>query len=367
MLEVGLVRGRLPLEVTFRVSLAEVLLDTVWMVVSAPRVEGFEQWIYATHAALSPGLRADADAIHALLGKSSALTLAIHRTPPDDPIHRDAESFIAWLEGLSEADVDRFVRATLDALAAHCAQERDSALPPPSPDDVETLRQCFLEWLDEGQTERVIALARDPAALRTCLVSAVTRFWEQFYRDEYRDALPLMERSVAYHRRQKYAADFDAVFTAVTGRRPPRECGDCAELATLIFVPSVHIGPYVMLHRVDGPFPSLVLLYNCRPTGAPESVPASAVQDLFPPLKALADETRLQILSILDGRELYAQEIVDRLGISQSAVSRHLQLMVSGGVLAVRREERMKYFSVNEEMLAALAAKLKGFRGKKEA
>ena len=90
------------------------------------------------------------------------------------------------------------------------------------------------------------------------------------------------------------------------------------------------------------------------------------IQDLFPPLKALADETRLQILSILNGRELYAQEIVDRLDISQSAVSRHLQLMVSGGVLNARKEDSMKYFSVNEEMLSALAGRLKRFRRPKD-
>ena len=65
---------------------------------------------------------------------------------------------------------------------------------------------------------------------------------------------------------------------------------------------------------------------------------------------------------MLDGRELYAQEIVDRLDISQSAVSRHLKLMVTGGLLDVRKVESMKYFSINQETLAALADRLQRFR-----
>lgn len=90
---------------------------------------------------------------------------------------------------------------------------------------------------------------------------------------------------------------------------------------------------------------------------------APSVQDLFPPLKALADETRLQILALLEGRELYAQEIVERLDISQPAVSRHLKLMVVADVLRVRQEDNMKYYSVNEEVLAAIAERLRSFRG----
>jgi DNA-binding transcriptional ArsR family regulator len=79
---------------------------------------------------------------------------------------------------------------------------------------------------------------------------------------------------------------------------------------------------------------------------------------LYPPLKALADETRLQILALLRDRELYAQEIVDRLHISQPAVSRHLNLMVAAGVLNIRREGNAKYYAINRDVLADLARAL---------
>ncbi|MBV9789869.1 MAG: winged helix-turn-helix transcriptional regulator, partial [Chloroflexi bacterium] len=76
-----------------------------------------------------------------------------------------------------------------------------------------------------------------------------------------------------------------------------------------------------------------------------------------------ADKTRLMIVAMLNGRELYAQEIVDRLGISQSAVSRHLQLMVDMKVLNVRRGERgAKYYSINTIALQSVAQRLSEFR-----
>jgi DNA-binding transcriptional ArsR family regulator len=61
---------------------------------------------------------------------------------------------------------------------------------------------------------------------------------------------------------------------------------------------------------------------------------------------------------------MYAQEIVSNLDISQSAVSRHLKLMSAGGLLNVRKEDSMKYLSINEEALAALAESLTSFRSK---
>jgi DNA-binding transcriptional ArsR family regulator len=103
----------------------------------------------------------------------------------------------------------------------------------------------------------------------------------------------------------------------------------------------------------------LVLYYNCRTT--PIGADAGEGPSLYPPLKALADETRLQILALLHGRELYAQEIVEQLDISQPAVSRHLNLMAAAGVLKIRREGNAKYYSIDTEALAAVADALRVF------
>ncbi len=65
-------------------------------------------------------------------------------------------------------------------------------------------------------------------------------------------------------------------------------------------------------------------------------------------LKAIAHEGRLQILCVLVGNELTVGEIVERVKISQSAVSQHLARMKSAGVLESRRSGNQVYYSVKE-------------------
>ena len=75
-------------------------------------------------------------------------------------------------------------------------------------------------------------------------------------------------------------------------------------------------------------------------------------------LRALGDQNRLHILELLAEGELYAQEIVGRLGIAQSAVSRHLSLLERAGLVKVRPRGGMKYYAVDETRLRAVAGSL---------
>jgi len=64
-------------------------------------------------------------------------------------------------------------------------------------------------------------------------------------------------------------------------------------------------------------------------------------------------------IELLSAGELYAQEVVGRLGIAQSAVSRHLALLERAGVIRVRPHGGMKYYAVNCERMDALADALR--------
>ncbi len=66
-------------------------------------------------------------------------------------------------------------------------------------------------------------------------------------------------------------------------------------------------------------------------------------------LKALADETRLQMLGLLlEHGELCVCDFVEVLGITQSKASRHLRYLVNAGLLADRREAVWVYFRIAE-------------------
>lgn len=366
MLDIELVQGRPALRVEFRASLAEDLLHVLSLVLDAPWIEGLDQWVYATSTALPATLKSDMEAVLLLTQKCDTLAMWFHQLKPDDPPHRDMTAFVSWLDGFTNDDFQDLIQSTLKNLGDYCKEE--GIIPLESTlENEEELRACLGQKLSGDQLERAVQLVKNPSELKALFISVISRFWEQFYHQEYQRCLPLMERSIAFHSQQKYSADLGTIFTAVTGRRPIEAVTDHEDAERAIFVPSCHIGPYVMLRGSRDPRSVVTMHYNCRPTGGPGLKEAIAIQDLFPPLKAMSDETRLQILSLLDGRELYAQEIVDLLDISQSAVSRHLKLMQSGALLKVRKENSMKYFSINEETLAGVADRLKSYRGKTSA
>ncbi|MBI5014443.1 MAG: winged helix-turn-helix transcriptional regulator [Deltaproteobacteria bacterium] len=58
------------------------------------------------------------------------------------------------------------------------------------------------------------------------------------------------------------------------------------------------------------------------------------MEDLLRPLKALGDESRLKILWMLEDRDLCSCEIQEAVGLAQSTVSRHLQLLEDAGFVA---------------------------------
>jgi DNA-binding transcriptional ArsR family regulator len=117
-----------------------------------------------------------------------------------------------------------------------------------------------------------------------------------------------------------------------------------------VFVPSIDVGVY---HNSTTDIDTFGLFYAASPEAAGAS-PADQTEQLARLYKALADPQRLKILSLLAGGELYAQEIVERTGLHQSVVSRHLSFLKGVGLLNVRRQNNMKFFSLNQEKRAEL-------------
>ena len=65
--------------------------------------------------------------------------------------------------------------------------------------------------------------------------------------------------------------------------------------------------------------------------------------------KALGDETRLMIVEMLSEQEMCVCEIIDRLGLSQPAVSHHLKILKHAGILRDTKEGKWIYYSLNAE------------------
>jgi ArsR family transcriptional regulator len=69
---------------------------------------------------------------------------------------------------------------------------------------------------------------------------------------------------------------------------------------------------------------------------------------LLPVFKALSDETRLRILSLLKEGEVCVCDIAETLDSTQPNISFHLSMLREAGLIKDRKNGRWVYYSLNE-------------------
>ncbi|WP_333833838.1 ArsR/SmtB family transcription factor [Rubrimonas sp.] len=80
---------------------------------------------------------------------------------------------------------------------------------------------------------------------------------------------------------------------------------------------------------------------------------------LTPILAALADPTRLEAMRILhDGGEHCVCELMERLGASQSRMSRHMGTLKAAGLAVDRRDAQWVRYRLNPDLTPELRAML---------
>lgn len=79
-------------------------------------------------------------------------------------------------------------------------------------------------------------------------------------------------------------------------------------------------------------------------------------------LQVLAEPRRLQILDLLRDRERPVGELVDRLGVSQPAVSKHLRVLREAGLVEARADAQRRLYRIRPEPLAELDEWLASYR-----
>ena len=73
------------------------------------------------------------------------------------------------------------------------------------------------------------------------------------------------------------------------------------------------------------------------------------MEKLLDVLKALSDETRLRILSLLYEKELCVCDIMATLQISQAKASRHLIYLKNAGLVKDRKYAQWTYYSMSKD------------------
>jgi DNA-binding transcriptional ArsR family regulator len=82
---------------------------------------------------------------------------------------------------------------------------------------------------------------------------------------------------------------------------------------------------------------------------------------------ALADPMRLKIIDALRDGEIQVNDLVDRVEIQQSGVSRHLGILARAGFVSVRPEGQRRFYSLRAEPFQEIDQWMAQFRATWEA
>lgn len=74
--------------------------------------------------------------------------------------------------------------------------------------------------------------------------------------------------------------------------------------------------------------------------------------------KAMADNTRQQIMRLLCCQWICVGDIVDQSGVSQPTVSHHLGILREAGLVDTRREGKQVFYTLNQEAVAVCCGML---------
>jgi len=151
--------------------------------------------------------------------------------------------------------------------------------------------------------------------------------------------------------------------TALAAQLPPAEfierttggiaVAPDAEIAQVVLAPSYFFRPYNLISEYPG---VRLFIYPVDLTPGERDSP---VQELARQCKALGDETRLRILQMLAEREMYLQEIANRLGVSHVTAIHHLALLRAARLVRSVERGGLKFFQLRPETTAQISRRVR--------
>lgn len=327
------------------------------MLTLAEEISGFDEWIYRTVATMTPEERATNQLVMIGLYYATCPVTSY----PSFPI------FVEHLAGESAVRVrNRVLEAYIDIIEKADDGRR------PTYDELLADVNSFLAFLRRGFGDghfnpdverRAYTYLIDPPAMHELIVNHMRSMWYKYMAVEWERVRPVLQKAVrAFETIDLSAMDRQEAVEFVIGRplKADKWCSKLEAFKQLHFVPSAHIGPYTKLFTSGD---QAWMVFGARlPEGAQEDVPELSRAEILVRLNALADDTRLSMLKLLTVElELRSQDIMQRLDLSQSGASRHLQQLTAAGFLDERRCNGAKCYSLNIARLDATLQALSSF------
>jgi DNA-binding transcriptional ArsR family regulator len=370
-----LVVGRPALQLNTAVSLPLDLVSAMSLLYRAVPGSGLDRWLVDARRGLPEQLRLNLDVLHGFSGRLLYyMEEPIMRFEPlrVDRIDACFDDLMAFLVELPADDYRQMVEHAI--LRVHRDLGTGIAAPPRA--DIASWRAFSEPALTTATADDVVTLITDPEQLKARTIGLIQGLWDQVYAGAYDerqgDLEQAAELAIAATRQ-----GFGPAFSELTGNRLPSTLvSGLNDVECVTFCPSYHLGSFVSYIVYP---PDLVVFFGApelldrqlparsrtrTETRANESIAirsdsSISTEDLLEGIRALGDVNRLRVIELLAGGELYAQEIVGRLGIAQSAVSRHLSLLERAGLVRVQPRGGKRYYAVDCERMHALAGAIR--------
>lgn len=330
--------------------------------------DDLDPWLTDARRTLPPNVVDDLDLLHGFSGRLLYyMEEPVMCFDPLRPEHRemDIEDLLRFLDALPAVEF-----RSMAANALHRVHQDLAQMMPILADDDHAWRTALAPALTTAPADEVMDLLNHPERLKDRTIGVIRAVGDGGLTDEYGTRLAEMRRATAIADRRAGLGgpaanrDVELAFARITGHRLPEAVeANMASLQRVVFCPSAHVGPRLVSFIVYPP--ALIVFFDTAgllgqfvtvPTGDSTN---GAGEDVLEALRALADPTRLRILNLLASERLYAQEIVARLDIPQSAVSRHLSQLERAGLLVVQRSRGAKYYEVVSDRLDQISVALR--------
>jgi len=333
-------------------------LNSLMMLAWTDEISGLDPWVEKTAARLT-GEEIERNKL-VLMGLYFALVP--QRSWPSFPAYIDRLEAVDPIE-LRDRVLDSYL--SLPPRKDESRQDDKQTVLASEAEFLEFLRSRFSEeHIDEPIERQAYKLLTNPKRMRSVVVEHLRSMWEKILAAEWGRTEPLIEETVrAFESLDLSAYDESELVRIITGKSGPeleKLVDHISEAKKVVFVPSVHIGPYIS-RFIRGEV--VWILFGARaPEALRQSHAALSRAELLVWLSALADDTRLRVLAFIrDQGEACAQELIEELELSQSTASRHLRQLAASGYLSERRTEAGKCYSINADRIKDTVRALEDF------
>lgn len=375
-----LIVGRPALQVKAAVSLPLDMVSVMSLLYRAVPGSGLDPWLISARRGLPGHLQHDLDLLHGFSGRLLYyMEEPIMRFDPlrEDRIDATMDDLLGFLDSMPAIAY----REMMERALGRVHQDLGTGLAAPHGDDEVEWRRFIEPGITTANGDEVLQLVLDADLLKSRTIRLIRGIWDHAYEQEYeRDRERMLEAGRLAH--AAAAKGLTTAFGELTGNRVPSTlAAGLGKAARVTFIPSMHLGSFMSFVLYP---PDVIIFFSAenvlrgdvaevaietsgnghhRPVYVDQ--PAATGEgcldgpDLLEALRALSDANRLRILDLLGTGELYANEIVGRLGIAQSAVSRHLSQLERAGLVVVNPRGGMKYYAIDASRLAVVADTLK--------